>query len=779
MAGGPAHGAAVGARRLAPWCAAVVGAACGLLGLCSAGGALAQAGPGAPPAAPRAGPRPATPTAAPALAPPLAEPRPVTLSAHGRVRTDPYAWLRNRDDPAVLAYLEAENRYAEAFMQPHTALLERLYQEMLARIEQDDETVPYRHGPYLYWSRWEAGKQYPVHLRRRADSAEAPPETVLDENALADGSEYLAVGTLAPSPDHRLLAYTVDVRGDERYELRVRELPAGRELPVGISEVAEVVWASDSRTLYYTVLDAAHRPYRVMAHTLGAPAGGDRLVYEERDPAFYLDLERTRSGRFIVLSAQSADTTELWLLDAQAPRALPFPVTGRRKGVECALAHQGEQLYLLTNADGAFNFKLLRAPLAELWPAARQESPGNGAPPVRWQEVIPHRPEVLLERLEAFARHLVVLERQAGQLQVRVLQTGPAPAVGGKSGGEGAPGGEPPPVAEHRVRFDEPCYTVGFGPNPEYDTEVVRLEYTSLTTPETVYDYDLARRRLVLRKRRRVPGYDPARYVAERLWARAPDGVEVPVSLVRRRDRDPHGRGPLYLYGYGAYGIPSDPWFSAARLSLLERGFAFAIAHVRGGGELGRRWYEAGKLEHKPNTFTDFIACAEELIARRYTRPERLVIAGGSAGGLLIGAVLNLRPELFGAAVAEVPFVDVLDTMSDPSLPLTVTEYDEWGDPLADPQTYDRIAAFSPYDNVRPQRYPPLLVTAGLHDPRVGYWEAAKWVARLRATRQGEQPLLLRVDMGTGHLGASGRFDALREQAFEYAFVLVVLGLGD
>ncbi len=665
---------------------------------------------------------------------------PHRVTLHGQTWNDEYHWLRRRDDPRVRAWLERENHHTAAATAHSATLRKRLFAEMRGRIQETDSSVPVRDGPYRYYSRTVQGLQYPIHCRRPA--AGGAEQVLIDENALAADAVYFDLGAYAPSPDHRLLAYTVDDSGDEVYALRVLDLDSGRLLDDAIADTAgDFEWAEDGRTLFYTRMDAAHRPNRLYRHRLGSDPAADPLVLREDDQAFHLYIGKTRSRRYLVLHAASISADEFHVLEADRPAGRFRVVQPRRPGLEYELDHHGDHFYLVTN-HRATNFRLVRAPVA---------APGLE----HWQEVIAHRPQAQLVAVDLFCDHMLIQSRQDGltAIQVRELASG----------------------ATHRVAFAEPAHTAWMGDNPEFDSRDFQLIYSSLTTPRTVYRYHPDARRLERLKRQPVQGgYEPAAYETLRLSAQAPDGTAVPISLVRRRDATA-GPRPTYLVGYGAYGDAYEPLFSTDRLSLLDRGLAVAIAHVRGGGELGRPWYDAGRLLNKRNTFTDFIACAEHLIDRGLTASDRLAIGGGSAGGLLIGAVLNMRPELFAAAVADVPFVDVIHTMLDDSLPLTVTEYDEWGDPHR-PEVFALMCTYSPYDNVRAQAYPPLLVTAGWNDPRVQYWEPAKWVARLRAHQEGDAPLLLKTNLEAGHAGASGRYDYLEEIAFEYAFVLDQLG---
>jgi oligopeptidase B len=676
--------------------------------------------------------------------PPVARVEPRTNTVHGEIRIDSYFWLRDRDDPGVTAYLEAENRYTSTAMRHTEGLQERLYQEMRGRIKETDLSVPERVDDYFYYTRTEAGGQYSILCRKRG-SLDSGEEILLDQNPLAVGRAYFRLGVSAVSPDHRLLAYSVDTSGGEQYSLFVKDLVTGELVAESIGSTSlGVAWANDSRTLFYTVLDQARRPCRLYRHVVGTSPSTDALVYFEPDESFFLDVSRTRSRRYLILDISSHSTAEVRFLSADHPAGSFQIVQPRQPGVEYSVSHYGDQFFITTN-DEAPNFRLVQAPV--LNPSKEN-----------WSPVLPYRPDIKLDATDAFRSHLVVYEREAGLRQIRVLDL--------ESG------------QEHRVSFPEPVYTVRAHRNPEFDTTLLRFAYTSLVTPTSVIEYDLSRRTWMVRKQTEVlGGYDPALYRSERLSATAPDGVRVPISLVYRAGIQREGGRPLLLHGYGAYGLSYDPAFSSNALSLLDRGFVVAIAHVRGGEELGRPWYEGGKLLNKRNSFTDFIAAAEHLVSAGYTTPDKLAINGGSAGGLLMGAVTNMRPELFRVVIAEVPFVDVVNTMLDATLPLTVIEYDEWGNPN-DPASYAYIRSYSPYDNIAPGDYPHMLVTAGLSDPWVAYWEPAKYTAKLRANKSDGRRLLLRTSMGAGHGGASGRYDHLREVAFKYAFLLDALGLG-
>jgi oligopeptidase B len=671
------------------------------------------------------------------LVAPVAPRRPITQSIHGDVRVDEYGWLRDRNDPTVIAYLDAENRYTEQAMAATRGLREALYRELVARIREDDSTVPERRDGWLYLLRTETGRQYPLVCRRPADGDAAAEVVILDQNLEAEGHPYYRVAGMEASPDHRLLAWGEDASGSEEYVIRVRDLATGATLPdqlVGTS--GNMAWSADGRLLYYVTLDAAHRPWRVLRHILGSDAAFDTVVYEEQDEAFFVGLEVTRSRRYLLIESSSHSTSETRFLPTEHPDAPLRLVRPRLPGVEYEVAHHGDRFYLLTN-EGAANFQLVSVPVQ--------------LPSAPWTVVIPPQADTRLDAVDVFARHLVLYERSGGHQRVRVQELA--------SG------------TMHYVAFPEPVYSIKRHTNPEFDTDDVRFTYTSLVTPSSVIDYGLDSRAWHVRKEQEVRGYDRTQYSSARLHATAPDGVQVPVSLVWKEPLALDGGRPLYLQGYGAYGVSFDPSYSSNYVSLLDRGIIVAIAHVRGGEELGRPWYDSGKLLHKGNSFTDFIAVAEHLVATGHTSSDRLAISGGSAGGLLMGAVTNLRPDLFRAVVADVPFVDVVNTMLDPTLPLTVIEYDEWGNPN-DEAAYRYILSYSPYDNVRPQAYPAMLLTAGLNDPRVAFWEPAKLTARLRALRTNNTPLLLRTNMGAGHSGASGRYDFLREVAFKYAFVI-------
>ena len=674
----------------------------------------------------------------PSPTPPVPAQHPTVLTKHGDTRIDPYFWLRQRANPEVVAYLEAENEHTDAAVAPTAGLQERLYQEIVARIQQTDVSPTTFFKGWWHYVRTVEGLDYEIHCRRMG-SMEAPEEVELDVNELARGHDYFDLGFVERSPDENILAYAVDVTGNELHQLRYRDLTSGRDLDDVLDGVYYgSAWSADSTTFFYVMPDKAMRPYQVWRHTLGTPNTEDVLVLQEDDERFELSVEMTKSERYIIFTSSSQVTSESRYLPTEQPEGEPMLIEARRHGIEYSADHQ-EDLFLILTNDGARNFRLMAAPL---------DSPGRE----RWRELVPERAGVRINAIDVHAHHVVLGQRSDGLQRLEVLDS--------RSG------------EIHIVDQPDPAYTAFAGSNPVYESTVMRFFYTSLNAPWSTFDYDMNTRERTLVKEQPVPGgYNRADYVADRLWATAPDGVLVPLSIVYRRGLLRSGTNPTMLYGYGAYEIPSDPMFDAARISLLDRGFVFAIAHVRGGGEMGREWYEDGKFLCKTNTFDDFIACALELIKQGYTNPRKLSIRGRSAGGLLIGAVLNSRPDLFGCAVAQVPFVDVLTTMLDESIPLTVNEYEEWGDPN-DPEFYEYMKSYSPYDNVHRAPYPALLVTAGLNDPRVPYWEPAKWVAKLRQATLSARPILLKTDLGSGHSGPSGRYESWREEAFVSAFVV-------
>jgi oligopeptidase B len=686
----------------------------------------------------------------PTPTPPAAERRPVVHEIHGDRRVDEYAWLRDRDDPAVIAHLTAENAYTDAMTAGTAELRQRIYEEIAGRVQQTDESAPVPHGPWRYSTRTVEGMQYPIMIRRPrdgdgdGDGDGAAVQVILDQNALAGGHDYLRVGDTSLSPDHRLLAYTVDTDGSEQFTLRIRDLDTGEDRADTVDRVYySLAWSADGGTVFYTCLDESMRPWQVWRHRLGTAQTEDTLVYQEDDDRFFAEVSRTRSGRLILISLGSHTTREVWMVDADRPDSPPRVVAAREQGHEYEVDHHGDTLYIVSN-DGAVNFRLMTAPLQT--PERRN-----------WRELIPHRDDVKLDGIDLFAEHMVLYERAGG---VRRISHGPVGATGMRV-----------------VPQPEEVYVAAPGSNREWNAHTLRFEYSSLITPRSAIDHDMRTgARTVVKEEPVLGGYDRTRYVTERLWATAGDGTQVPISLVRHRDTPLDGTAPALLYGYGSYEISTEPSFAVSRLSLLDRGVIYAIAHVRGGGEMGRRWYDDGKLMRKRNTFTDFIACADHLVSSRITSHQRLGIRGGSAGGLLIGAVVNLRPDVARVALAHVPFVDVVTTMLDDTLPLTVIEYEEWGNPNGE-EAYRYMLSYSPYDNVAAVEHPAVLATGGLNDPRVGFWEPAKWVARLRERSSGTRPILLQTEMGAGHGGPSGRYHGWRKEAYELAFLLGELGV--
>lgn len=671
--------------------------------------------------------------------PPVARRKPHPTEVHGERREDDYHWLRQKQSRTVRDYLKAENAYTAAMMKPSVPLQKKLYREMLARIKETDTEVPYREGGYFYYSRTEKGKQYRIHCRKRG-SLEAPEVVVIDVNRLAQGHKYYALGAYEASPDGNLLAFSADTSGFREYTIRVKDLRDGRMLSESIAKARSVAWASDNRTLFYVREDAAKRAWRLYRHVLGQT--DDTLIYEETDSRFSISISRSRSHAFLFLTAHSATTSEVRYLPADGPDGDFRLIAPRRPEHEYYAEFGHGQFYIVTNDRGR-NFRLVSTPAVD---------PGEH----NWTERIAHRDEVMLEGVDVFARHLVAHERAGGFPRLRVIRL-----ADGDS---------------HDIVMPEPVYSVSGGANMEFDTDVFRFSYESYVTPDSEYDYHLDDRSRMLLKSREVRGYDASKYRSELHYAVAHDGTRVPISLVYRMDRKAKRPQPLLLYGYGAYGYPLEADFSSVRLSLLDRGVIFACAHVRGGGEMGKRWHDEGRMLNKKNSFTDFIAAALHLIREQYTTPDKMVIEGGSAGGLLMGAVANLRPDLFRAVVAEVPFVDVINTMFDASLPLTTGEYEEWGNPN-DKVYYDYIRSYAPYDNLEAKPYPMMLVETSLNDSQVMYWEPAKYVAKLRRLKTDANPLLLRINMEAGHGGASGRYAFLKEIAFTYAFILGALNV--
>lgn len=674
-------------------------------------------------------------------APPVAAKKPKTDVLHGDTRVDDYFWLREKANPEVVSYLKAENAYAEQMLATTKPLQEELYKEMLGRIKQTDLSVPYRFGEYYYYSRTEQGKQYPIQCRKKG-SLEAAEEITLDLNKMAEGKTFMGLGAYEVSDDGNLLAFSSDSTGFRVYNLQIKNLRTGEMLADHAEDVGSVFWASDNRTLFYTTKDAAKRSYRLYRHVLGSDKYD--LLYEEKDERFNVYGGRTRSKAYLMAYSSSLTTTEARYLPANTPLSEWKMLLARKPEREFDVDHHGDKFYIRVNDTGR-NFRLVSA-------AVSDPSESN------WKELVPQRTDVMLEGIDCFANHYALYERKEGLQQISITDF-----KTGKS---------------HYLEFPEPVYTVFASTNREWNTNLLRYSYQSLVTPSSIYDYEVSARRSVLLKQNEVlGGYDATQYTSERIYATAKDGTRIPISLVYKKGFKLNGSAPMLLYAYGSYGASSFPAFSSNRLSLLDRGFVYALAHIRGGGDLGKAWHEQGRMLTKMNTFTDFIACAEHLIAQKYTAKERLVIEGGSAGGLLMGAVTNLRPDLFKAVLSHVPFVDVINTMLDESLPLTVAEFEEWGNPKKK-EEYDYIKQYCPYTNLAAKNYPAILVKTSFNDSQVMYWEPAKYVAKLRALKTDHNPLLFVINMGAGHGGASGRYDRLREIALDYAFMLQQVGMG-
>ena len=680
------------------------------------------------------------------LNPPRAKTISTTLQEHGRSRVDQYYWLAERDNPDVLAYLEEENAYAREVMAHRATFEETLFEEIKGRVKQTDLSVPYRLDDYYYYTRYEEGKEYPLYCRKR-ETPDAQEELMLDVNVLAEGHEFFAIGGMAVSAAQDLLAYAFDARGRRIYTVRFKNLVTGELLDDVLENVTgNLAWANDNATLFYGKQDPhTLRAFQVFRHRLGSDPSSSVLVFEEDDETFSTVVFKTKSKQYLMIASYQTVSTEYRYLEADYPDGEFSVFLPRERFHEYDVDHDRDTFFIRTNWK-AKNFRLMKTPLRQT------DRPS-------WQEVLPHRDDVLLESFELFRDFLVAEERHLGLVRFRVMPS--------KEDGE------------HYVDFGEPAYSAELRDNHDFNTSTLRYGYTSMTTPDSVYDYDMNTRDKILLKREEVlGGFDVSHYATERTWATASDGKRIPISLVYRKTLRKPGGSPLLLYGYGSYGNSMDADFRSPRLSLLDRGFVFAVAHVRGGEELGREWYETGKLFHKKNTFTDFIACAEHLVQQGYATKEHVYAMGGSAGGLLMGAVVNMRPDLFHGVVAQVPFVDIMTTMLDASIPLTTGEYDEWGDPNRK-EDYEYMLSYSPYDNVTEQAYPHLLVTTGLHDSQVQYWEPAKWVAKLRRVKTGENRLLLKTNMEAGHGGASGRFRRYKELAFIYTFLLDLAGLAD
>jgi oligopeptidase B len=675
---------------------------------------------------------------------PVAEKIEKELTVHGDTRVDPYYWLRERENPKVIAYLEAENAYTEAMLKDTEKLREKLFDEIVGRIKKDDSSVPYLDNGYYYYTRYEEGKEYAIHCRRKGNM-DAEEEVMLDENLLAAGHDFFSLGGLSVSMDNRRMVYGTDTVGRRKYTLYIMDLEAGELSPETIPlTTGQAAWANDNRTIFYTHKDdETLRSNMIFRHVLGTGVDRDRLVYHEKDEAFSTFVYKTKSDKYLVIGSSSTVSDEYRFLDADDPQGEFRILQERERDLEYSIGHFRDHFYIITNL-GARNFRLMRTPVT----ATSKEN---------WEEVIPHREDVYLSDIELFNDFLVVAERKEGLINLRVIswETG----------------------QEHYLDFGEEVYVAGISVNPQFDTKILRYSYSSLTTPNSIYDYNMETRGKKLMKREEVlGGFDPANYESKRLHALADDGTPIPISIVYRRGMKRNGKNPCLLFGYGSYGHTMDPYFRSPQLSLLDRGFIFGIAHIRGGQINGRQWYEDGKLLKKMNTFTDFNDCTEYLVSEKYTNPDKLFAMGGSAGGLLMGVIVNLQPELYRGIVASVPFVDIVTTMLDEDIPLTTGEYDEWGDP-GKKEYYEYMLGYSPYDNVEAKDYPNMLVTAGLHDSQVQYWEPAKWVAKLRDMKTDDHLLLLHTNMDAGHGGQSGRFRRFRETAMEYAFFLKLAGI--
>ncbi|MHA6249362.1 S9 family peptidase [Pontibacter sp. CAU 1760] len=684
-----------------------------------------------------------TAAAAQAPQPPIARKVPKQLTTHGDTRTDNYYWMNQREDPEVIAYLNAENDYTKQKLAHTEELQEKLFKEIVGRIKQKDESVPVKDDGYWYYTRYEEGKEYPIYARKKG-TLQATEEIMVNANERAAGKAYYAASGMNVSPNNQLLAFGEDTVSRRKYTIRFKDLKTGSLLPDAIpNTTGSAVWGNDNKTVFYTMKDPALRSFKIYKHTLGTPANADKEVYHETDETFSTFVYKTKSDKYIIIGSGSTVSNEYRYLDADKPNGEFKMIQPRERGLEYSVDQFGDRFYIVTNKDGATNFKLMQTPVTK---------PGKA----NWKEVIPHREDVLLEGIEIFKDYLTLQERKNGLPQIRVKKWND-------------------PKSDYYVDFNEEAYTASIGDNPDFDSQALRFEYSSLTTPNSTYDFNMQTKNRELLKRQEVVGdFNPENYEAKRIYATAADGTKIPVSLVYKKGTQLNGQNPTLLYAYGSYGYSTNPSFSSVRLSLLDRGFVYAIAHIRGGQEMGRPWYESGKMLKKKNTFTDFTDAAEFLIEQNYTNPDKLFAQGGSAGGLLMGAVVNMRPDLFKGVLAAVPFVDVVTTMLDTSIPLTTGEFDEWGNP-AEKQYYDYMLSYSPYDNVEAKAYPNMLVTTGLHDSQVQYWEPAKWVAKLRDMKTDDNMLLLHTNMAAGHGGASGRFERYKETALQYAFLLSLL----
>ena len=675
--------------------------------------------------------------------PPMAEKKAKTTTIHGETFVDNFFWLREKSNPAVISYLETENAYTDATMKPTEALQEKLYKEMVGHIKETDFSAPYRWGNYYYYTRTEQGKQYPIYCRKQG-SLDAKEEVILDQNELAKGLKFFSIGAFVVSDDGNLLAYSSDTTGYRQYKLQIKDLRTGNLLPESFERVGSVSWATDNKTLFFTTEDqVTKRSDKFFRHVLGSDKTD--MIFEEKDELFDIGAYRSRDKSTIFLGSFSKTSTEFWYLPTAQPTAALKLILARQPEHEYEVDHYGDSFYIRTN-KAAKNFRVVMAPVSD--PSEKN-----------WKEVVAHNPKVKVEETSFFANHLVLSEWEDGLQRLRVIDM--------------------KTKKSHRIAFPEPVYSVGLDINREFNTNMVRYRYQSLVTPGSVFEYDMNKQQATLVKETEVPGgFDKKNYASERIFATASDGTKIPLSVVYKRGVKMDGTAPLLLYGYGSYGYSTPPTFSSNRLSLLDRGVIFVIAHIRGGSEMGEEWRQAGRMMNKMNTFTDFIASADHLVKNKYTSSDRLVIQGGSAGGLLVGAVTNMRPDLFKAVVAQVPFVDVLNTMLDASLPLTTSEYIEWGNPNEKP-AYEYMKKYSPYDNIAAKDYPAMLVKVSLNDSQVPYWEGAKLVAKLRVTKTDNNPLLLKTNMGAGHGGSSGRYDYLREVAFDYAFMLWQMGAAE
>ncbi|MFP4019146.1 MAG: S9 family peptidase [Bacteroidales bacterium] len=675
--------------------------------------------------------------------PPDAEKKPKELTAHDDTLVDNYYWMNDRNNPEVIEYLKAENEYTDSALKPTEKLQEKLFEEMKGRIKEDDESVPYKKNGYYYYTRHEKGKEYPIYCRKKG-TLEAEEEVMLNVNEMAEGYEFYQATGLSVSPDNKLLAYGIDTVGRRKYTIQIKNLETGEvyddRVPV---TTGRAVWANDNETLFYTKKHPETlRSFKIFRHKLGMDTSQDKEIFHESDDTYSTSVNKSKSGDYIFISSHSTMADEYRFLDASKPNDSFNVIQPRERGLEYSVAHYGDYFYIVTNWD-AKNFRLMKTLT-------------NKGGKENWEEVIPHREDVFLNDIEVFSDYMAVEERKNGLTQIGIHEWDNED--------------------EHYIEFDEEVYAAGISSNYAYDTKLLRFSYSSMTTPRTTYDYNMKTHEREQKKQEEVLGdFDSENYEAKRLWAKADDGTEIPISMVYRKGIEKNGKNPTLLYGYGSYGSTIDPRFSTTRLSLLDRGFIFAIAHIRGSQYLGRDWYEDGKLLNKKNTFTDFNDCAEHLINENYTNPDNLYAMGGSAGGLLMGAVINMQPELYNGVVAAVPFVDVVTTMLDENIPLTTSEFDEWGNPKEE-KYYEYMLSYSPYDNVKEQGYPNMLVTSGLHDSQVQYWEPTKWVAKLRDKKTDDNILLLHTNMEAGHGGASGRYEALRETAREYAFILYLAG---